>query len=74
MPTPQELEERITQAIPGAKATAEDLNGNGDHFQVTVQAQAFEGKSRIEQHQMIYAALGDAMREEVHALAIQTSI
>ncbi len=73
MPTPQELEERIAQGIPGAKVVAEDLNGNGDHFQVAVQATAFADKSRVEQHQMIYAALGDAMREEIHALAIQTS-
>jgi len=74
MPSSNEVQSRIQAGITGSEAAVEDLNGNGDHFSVAVKAAAFEGKSLIEQHQMIYAALGDAMKEEIHALSIQTSI
>ena len=72
MATPQEIQEIIEAAIPGAKAQAEDQTGTGDHYAIKVVAAAFEGISMVAQHQMIYKALGDRMKEEIHALAIQT--
>ncbi len=65
------LEKLITEAIPGAQAKATDLAAGGDHFEVTVISERFEGTSPIEQHRMVYDALGDAMREEIHALTIR---
>ena len=50
---------------------ANDLHGTGDHFEVVVVAEAFSGRSLVERHRMVYAALGDAMRAEIHALMIQ---
>lgn len=73
MPSNNEVQSRIQAGIPDSEVTVEDLNGNGDHFSVAVKAASFAGKSLIEQHQMIYAALGEAMKEEIHALSIQTS-
>jgi stress-induced morphogen len=72
MPTPQALESLILAALPGAQVKVTDLTGTEDHFQATVVAPAFAGKSRIEQHQMVYAALGDLMKGAVHALALTT--
>ena len=64
------LERLITDAILGASAKATDLAASGDHFEVTVISESFEGTSPVEQHRMVYAALGDAMRAEIHALTI----
>ena len=67
---PEDLKRRIEQGIPGASARVE---GADAHFGALVIAQAFDGKSRIEQHQMIYALFRDEMAsEEVHALALRT--
>ena len=49
-----------------------EVRGDGQHFEALIVAQAFEGKSRVARHQLVYAALGDRMREEVHALSMQT--
>jgi acid stress-induced BolA-like protein IbaG/YrbA len=49
-----------------------EVVGDGQHFQALVVARAFEGKSRVQRHQLVYAALGDRMREEVHALSMRT--
>lgn len=49
-----------------------EVLGDGQHFQAVVVAAAFEGKSRIQRHQLVYAALGDRMREEIHALSMRT--
>lgn len=65
------LEKKIRDSIPDAEVRAADLHGTGDHFEVVVVAQAFAGLSLVERHRMIYAALGDSMREEIHALMIQ---
>ena len=70
---PGEIEDLIKQALPDAEVTLEDLVGDGDHWSATVVSPAFKGKSRVQQHQMIYQALGDRMGGELHALALQTS-
>ena len=70
---PGEIEDLIKQALPDAEVTLEDLVGDGDHWSATVISPSFKGKSRVQQHQMIYQALGDRMGGELHALALQTS-
>jgi len=69
--TEQEIHKRIAAAMPEAEIRAVDLQG-GDHFEVTVVSGGFEGRSMVEQHRMVYAALGDAMRADIHALMINT--
>jgi len=67
---PEDLQKRIEKAIPGASARVE---GADRHFSAVVVAPAFEGKTRVEQHQMIYALFREEMAsEEVHALALKT--
>ncbi len=63
----------IQEAIPDAEIRIEDLRGDGDHYAAYITAPAFKGKSRVQQHQMVYAALQGKMGNELHALAIQTS-
>ncbi len=70
----QEIERLIRQALPDAKITIEDLRGDGDHYAAHVISSAFQGKSRVEQHQMVYQALEDRMGGVLHALALQTSV
>ena len=67
-----EVKKVIESSIPGASVDVEDLTGTGDHFSATVVAPAFDGKSMIEQHQMVYAALGDLMKGPIHALQLNT--
>ncbi|MBI1301324.1 MAG: BolA/IbaG family iron-sulfur metabolism protein [Alphaproteobacteria bacterium] len=67
------IERLIIEGIPDAKVTIEDLRGDGDHYAAYVESPSFVGKTRIQQHQMVYAALKGAMTNELHALAIQTS-
>ena len=66
-----ELVEMIESAIPNAKVRAVDLQGGGDHFEVSVVSEQFEGRSLIERHRMIYTAVGEAMQREIHALTIR---
>jgi stress-induced morphogen len=70
---PAEIEGLIKQAMPDAQVTIEDLRGDGDHYAAYVVSTAFEGKSRVQQHQMVYQALQGRMGNELHALALQTS-
>ncbi len=70
---PAEIEALIKAAIPDAQVTIEDLAGDGDHYAATVLSEAFRGKSRVQQHQLVYAALRGRMGGELHALALQTS-
>ncbi|MGH7294448.1 MAG: BolA family protein [Polyangiaceae bacterium] len=72
MPSPDALRALLQSSFPGARVEVTDLTGTSDHFQALVVTPAFDGKSRIEQHQMVYAALGDLMKGEVHALALTT--
>ena len=67
------IETMIRQALPDATVTIEDLRGDGDHYSARVVSEAFRGKSRIQQHQMVYAALGGRMGNELHALMLQTA-
>ncbi|MBT3557803.1 MAG: BolA family transcriptional regulator [Rhodospirillales bacterium] len=68
-----EIERMIVEALPDARVTIEDLRGDGDHYAANVISEAFQGKSRVQQHQLVYAALQGRMGGELHALALQTS-
>ena len=72
MPSPDDLKQRIEQAIPGARAEVEDWTGGGDHFKATVVAPEFAGLSRIEQHRRVYAVFGDEIGGAIHALSLTT--
>jgi stress-induced morphogen len=69
---PKEIEEMIGQALPGSRVEVRDYTGGGDHFEALVVSPAFEGKTLVERHQLVYGALGDAMRVRVHALTLKT--
>jgi stress-induced morphogen len=69
-----QIERLIKEAIPDAEVRIEDLRGDGDHYAAYVVSAAFKGKTRVEQHQMVYQALRGKMGSELHALALQTSI
>lgn len=69
-----DIERMIREAIPDAKVTIEDLRGDGDHYAAHVVSAAFKGKSRVQQHQMVYQALKGRMGGELHAMALQTSV
>jgi len=64
----------IKQALPDAVVTIDDLAGDGEHYAATVVSSSFKGKSRVQQHQMVYAALRGKMGGELHALALQTNL
>ena len=66
------IEELIKSSIPDAKVIIEDLRGDGDHYSATVISKTFDGKSKIEQHKMVYNSLKGKMGNELHALAIKT--
>ncbi len=69
---PQEIERLIKDCIPDAQVTIRDLAGDGDHYAATVVSETFRGKTRVQQHQMVYAALQGNMGGALHALALQT--
>jgi stress-induced morphogen len=69
-----EIERLIKEAIPDATVTIEDLAGDGDHYAAHVVSAAFKGQSRVQQHQMVYAALQGRMGGSLHALALQTNV
>ncbi len=68
-----DIERLIKIAIPDAEVTIRDLAGDGDHYAAMVVAESFRGKSRVQQHQMVYAALKGSMGGALHALALQTA-
>ena len=68
-----DIERLIKTAIPDAEVTIRDLAGDGDHYAAMVVAESFRGKSRVQQHQMVYAALKGSMGGALHALALQTA-
>jgi stress-induced morphogen len=68
-----EIESLIKAALPDARVAVEDLAGDGDHYAASVVSESFRGRSRIQQHQMVFAALGGRMGGQLHALALQTS-
>ncbi len=71
--TAGEIETLIKEGLPDAEVRIDDLRGDGDHYAATVVSAQFKGKSRVQQHQMVYSALKGRMGNELHALALQTS-
>src|SRR5256885_8696649 len=69
-----EIERLIRAGIPDATVTIRDLAGDGDHYAATVIAASFRGKSRVQQHQLVYQALQGEMGGKLHALALQTGV
>jgi stress-induced morphogen len=69
-----DIEKLIKDGIPDARVTIRDLAGDGDHYAAEVVAESFRGKSRVQQHQMVYDALKGNMGGVLHALALQTSV
>jgi len=75
MPMPaREIERLIKEALPDAEVRIEDLRGDGDHYAAYVTSAEFKGKSRVQQHQIVYNALQGRMGGELHALALQTQV
>jgi stress-induced morphogen len=72
LPTTDDIKQRIEQAIPDARVDVEDWTGGGDHFRATVVSPAFSGKSRVEQHRMVYAVFGAEIGGPIHALSLTT--
>lgn len=73
MISPEEIKKTLEQAMPGSTIEVRDLTGGGDHWQLFVVSPAFEGKGLVDQHQMVYAALKEAMGDQrIHALALKT--
>ncbi len=68
-----DIERMIKDALPDATVEIKDLAGDGDHYAATVVSEAFRGKSRVQQHQLVYAALKGKMGGTLHALALTTS-
>ncbi|SDV51286.1 BolA family protein [Chitinasiproducens palmae] len=69
LPTPEQIKEYIAAGLPCDHI---ELEGDGQHFFATIVSAAFEGKRPIARHQLVYGALGDRMREEIHALSMKT--
>jgi len=73
MPTTVEtIRARLLAALPDAEVEVQDTTGGGDHFSARVVSSAFEGRGLVERHQMVYGALGELMRGDIHALALTT--
>ena len=70
--TKENIEELIKQSIPDAKVNIEDLQGDGDHYSATVISKSFDGKSKLDQHKMVYESLQGKMGNELHALELKT--
>ena len=71
---PEKINSYIMEAFPDAKIDLKDLRGDNDHFEATITTKAFQGKTRIQQHQMVYAALQGHMGTQLHALSLKTQI
>lgn len=69
-----EIERRIKAALPDADIEIRDLAGDGDHYAATVTSEAFRGKTRVQQHQMVNAAFGADLGTVLHSLALQTRV
>ena len=70
--TASQIEQLIHAALPDAQVSVNDTTGGGDHYAALVVTAAFSGNTLIERHRMVYAALGDLMRAQIHALALTT--
>ena len=71
---PTEVKRLLIAAFPDADVELTDLTGTKDHYQARIVSSAFAGKSLVEQHQLVYRALGDAMSGPIHALALKTYV
>jgi stress-induced morphogen len=71
-PSPDDIRAKIRAALPDAEVSVTDTTGGGDHFAATVVSPSFAGKGPVDRHRLVYAALGDAMRGPIHALALVT--
>ncbi|MGI9385308.1 MAG: BolA family protein [Methyloligellaceae bacterium] len=69
----KEIEQLIKKKLPDAEVTIRDLAGDGDHYAAEVVSETFRGKTRVQQHQLVYEALEGNMGGTLHALALQTS-
>ena len=69
-----DIDKMIKQALPDAEVEVDDLRGDGDHYAMRVVSSAFKGLNRVQQHQLVYNALGGRMGKELHALALQTLV
>ena len=69
---PEKVREMLLRAFPGCQADVRDMTGTGDHFDVFVSSKNFQGKSLIEQHQMVHKALESEMDRGIHAVQIKT--
>jgi stress-induced morphogen len=74
MPSAEDIRRRIEASIPGAVAEVEDYTGGGDHFRATVTSAAFAGRSRIEQHRLVYEIFGTEIGGPIHALSLKTQV
>lgn len=70
--SPDKIRELVEKGLPGAKAQVRDMTGTNDHFELHVVSSAFEGKSPVMRHRMVYQAIGPAVGGEIHALALTT--
>lgn len=68
----EKLEKLIKESIPNSEVKIEDLKGDGDHYSATIVSKSFKGKSRLDQHKMVYSALEGRMGSELHALMLKT--
>ena len=68
----EEIKSLIKEAIPDAEITIQDIAGDENHYSATIKSKAFSGKSKIEQHKLVYKALKGKMGNELHALALNT--
>lgn len=73
MMRPEELSKVLSEAFPEAEVRVQDMTGTGDHFELFMKSPVFKGKSLVEQHQMVYKALGNLFDGPLHALKIRTS-
>ena len=71
--TVNEIEELLLKSFPNAKITIDDLRGDGDHYAAKIVTAEFKGKTRVQQHQMVYNAMDGKMGTDLHALALNTS-
>lgn len=72
--TGPQLETLLRTAFPDASIEIQDTAGDGDHWAASIVSEAFRGKSRVQQHQMVYGAIGPQMGGELHALALRTAV
>ena len=68
----EEIKKLIKESMPDAEISIQDLAGDENHYSATIKSKIFAGKSKVEQHKLVYKALGDKMGNELHALALNT--